>query len=112
MARSADEATVVEAEAVLLAWLVSVVVLDTVAVSVIVEPLAAEGATRTTIDSVAVAPLASVPPVQETVPVLPAAGAVQVKPAGVVSETKVTLVGRVSLIDTPVAWLGPLVVSG
>ena len=46
--------------------------------------------------------------VQETIPVPPADGALQVVEVGIVTLLKVVPVGTVSLILAPTAWSGPL----
>ncbi len=76
----------------------------------IFEPPAVFELTCTTSVKVAVAPAARVALVQVTVPVPPIAGVVQVNvgPALWLSETKVVLVGIVSLQLTPWASDGPL----
>src|SRR5438093_701212 len=111
IARSASARTVVVAVAVLLARLGSKVVELTVAVLAIVLPSGAAGLTWTTRVNVAVAPLASVAVVQLTVPVKPAAGVVQVQPAGVGIDWKVVSGGSRSFIVTLAAAFGPALLT-
>ena len=61
--------------------------------------------------NVAVAPLASVAVVQLTVPVEPAAGVVQVQPAGVGIDWKVVSGGSRSFIVTLAAAFGPALLT-
>src|SRR5262245_41256123 len=101
----------VVAVAMLLAPLGSVVVAVTLDVLVMVEPLAALGLTLTTRVKTAVAPAASVGPTAVMPPVPPTPGVVAVKPAGLVNDTNVVLVGTVSVRITPWESEGPLLVT-
>src|SRR2546428_42262 len=88
--RSAEVATVVNAEALLLLFgSGSVVVVEAEAVLAMVELLATLAPTCTTMVKLAVAPAARVGLVEEMVPVPPTGGVVELQPAGAVSETKV-----------------------
>src|SRR5262249_61822611 len=98
--RSVDPFTVVVADAVLLAVFGSVCWPATVALLVIVPPLF--GAV-TTIVAVALAPLARLPIVQVTVP--------ELLTQPVLADTNVTPVGSGSVTATPVAGLGPAVLT-
>jgi hypothetical protein len=113
MLRSALGCTGVVTLAVLLPELLSGVLLETLAVFVILEPVAVPELTFTTKLKVAVAPAARVALVQVTVPVPPAAGVVQVKvgPAVWVSDTKVVFVGMGSLSWTLCASDGPALLT-
>ena len=73
-------------------------------------PLAVAGATMTTSWKTAL-PGARVVAVQETVPVPPTAGVVQLQPAGEESETKLVPAGRVSETATVAALLGPALLT-
>src|SRR5438128_2460243 len=109
--RSMRRMTLVIATSMLLPGVGSPVVLVTVAVLVIVAPLAVLELTLTTIVKVAVSALATVALVKVIVPVPPAATeSVRDQPAGVVTDTSVVLVGVGSLIVTDCASLGPLLV--
>src|SRR5687768_18070377 len=85
----------------------SLVAEETVAVLTI-GPGAADGSTLTSRPKIALAPLAIEPPVQVTVPFVPTAGVVQVKPAGEVMETNRSCAGSTSVITGVVAVFGPL----
>src|SRR5438046_1320786 len=127
MARSASARTVVVAIALLLpvlesavvALCVTVLVIDllsavvelTVAVLEIVLPSAVSGLTWTPRVKVAVAPLANEAVVQFTVPVEPAAGVVQVQPAGVGIDWNVVCDGNGSFMITLVAAFGPALLT-
>ena len=82
---------------------------DTVAV-LPMEPLALESDVTTSV-KVAVAPFASDDPVQLTVPAVPTAGVVQLKPAGALIDWKRSDAGSVSVIVTDVAASGPWFVT-
>src|SRR5712691_856873 len=110
IARSAAR-TVVVAMAVLLRRLESKVAELTVAVLVSVLPSSAAALTWTTRVKVAVAPLASVAVVQFTVPVEPAAGVVQLQPAGVGIDWNVVSGGSGSFILTFAAAFGPALLT-
>jgi hypothetical protein len=110
IARSAEPLTVVEAVALLFPEAKSAVAVETVAVLLIVEP-AALAATRTVSVKVAVDATAREALVQETLPVAPTAGVVQVNPAGDASETNVVFAGSVSARVTFTAAFGPLFVT-
>src|ERR1700754_2079836 len=64
------------------------------------------GSTVTSMTIMPLAPGASTAAVQDTVPLVPAAGVVQVKP-GAETETNRVSAGSTSVIVTPVATLGP-----
>src|SRR5256712_628005 len=112
IARSASARTVVVAMAVLLRRLESKVAELTVAVLVSVLPSSAAGLTWTTRVKVAVAPLANEPMVQFTVPVEPAAGVVQLQPAGVGIDWNVVCAGNGSFMITLAAAFGPALLTG
>src|SRR2546427_39398 len=108
IARLASARTVVVAMAVLLVRFGSKVVAElTVAVLESVLPSSAAGLTWTPRVKVAVAPLANEPMVQFTVPVEPAAGVVQLQPAGVGIDWNVVSAGSGSFIVTLAAAFGP-----
>src|SRR5438034_1034468 len=111
MARSASARTVVVAMAVLFMRFGSKVAELTVAVLAIVLPSGAAGLTWTTRVKVAVAPLASVAVVQFTVPGEPAAGVVQLQPAGVGIDWNVVSGGSGSFIVTLAAAFGPALLT-
>src|SRR5437762_2324905 len=111
MLRSASARTVVVVAAVLLARFGSNVIELTVAVLEMMVPSGAAGLTWTARVKVAVAPLAIHAVVQLTVPVDPAAGVVQVQPAGVVMDWKVVSAGSTSLIATLAAVFGPALLT-
>jgi len=108
--RSADVLTVVIAVAVLLAGFGSKVAEATVAVFAITVPVTTLALTLTTSVNIEL-PTANDGLVQLTVPVPPTAGAVQVHPAGVASETNVVPAGRVSARVADTATLGPAFVA-
>src|SRR5437773_2291247 len=110
-ARSASARTVVVAVALLLPVLASAVVELTVAVLEIVLPSSAAGLTWTPRVKVAVAPLANEAVVQFTVPVEPAAGVVQLQPAGVGIDWNVVCGGSGSFIVTLAAAFGPALLT-
>src|SRR5438552_4103210 len=110
IARSAEAATVVLAEPVLLPELESGVVLVAVAELLMAVPAATLAPTWTTIVKLGVAPAATVGLVKVTVPVPPTAGALVAQPAGAEAETKVVPAGTTSERTTPWASLGPLLV--
>src|SRR3989441_665251 len=111
IARLASARTVVVAVALLLPVLESAVVELTVAVLVSVLPSAVSGLTWTPRVKVAVAPLANEPMVQFTVPVEPAAGVVQLQPAGVGIDWNVVSAGSGSFIVTLAAAFGPALLT-
>lgn len=95
----------------LLAELGSVVEELTVAVSLMAVPAAVPAVTFK-ITGKLTDPDAKLGSVQLIVPVLPAAGRVQDQPAGMgVNDTKVVLAGVASVKVTPVAVLGPALVT-
>jgi hypothetical protein len=104
-------ATVVGAVAELFPATGSAIVLATVAVFVMVEPTAAPASTRTRSVTAEIWPEVSEARAQETVPVPPTAGVVQVQPLGVETERKVVLAGTASVRVTPIAVAGPLFVA-
>src|SRR3989449_5209 len=110
IARSAAR-TVVVAMAVLLRRLESKVAELTVAVLVSVLPSGAAGLTWTARVKVAVAPLANKAVVQFTVPVEPAAGVVQLQPAGVGIDWNVVCGGSGSFMVTLAAAFGPALLT-
>src|SRR2546426_2397295 len=110
IARSAAR-TVVVAMAVLLRRLESKVAELTVALLVSVLPSSVLVLTCTTMVKVAVAPLANEAVVQFTVPVEPAAGVVQLQPAGVGIDWNVVSGGSGSFILTFAAALGPVLAT-
>jgi hypothetical protein len=103
--------TMVEAEAVLLAEFGSLTDELTFAVSVMMVPLVVPAFTLVTSEKVAAVLPAIFRLVQTTLPVLPAAGVVQVQPAGVAIETNVVLLGTASTMEALSAVLGPLLVT-
>ncbi len=109
--RSARVFTVAPVVAELFAELGSVVPLETVAVLEIDEPFAAFALTLTTSVKVLDAFAAMLALEQETLPIPPTAGVVQVNPAGLASETNVVFAGKVSAIVTLAALLGPVFVT-
>lgn len=111
--RSAWVFTVVVAVAELFVLSGSPVAADAEAVLVSVPPFGVLGLTCITSWKVAVAPTVSVATVQETVPVAPTAGDVQLKdgPLACVTETKVVLAGVGSWRVTVWASLGPLLLT-
>ena len=110
-ARSADPATVVVAVALLLPIEGSVVGEETVAVLVIVLPLAAAGLTVTTSVNTELA-IGIVPRVEQAiVPPLPTAGKVHDQPPGDVSDANVVPTGNVSVMDAEAATLGPALLT-
>ncbi len=109
--RSARVFTVVVAVAALSVASGSVVLLETFAVLEIDAPFAALVFTLTTSVNVPDAFAARLAFEQEIVPVAPTAGVVQLKPAGLASETKVVFVGTASVNVTLVALLGPVFVT-
>ncbi len=111
MTRSALGFTVVVVVAKLFAELVSVVLLDTRAVFEMVVPSGIEAVTLTTRVNVPDVFGVIVALEHEIIPVPPTAGVVQVNPAGLASETKVVLVGTVSVITTLATLLGPELVT-
>src|SRR5882672_9373481 len=111
IARLASARTVVVAVALLLPVLESAVVELTVAVLVSVLPSAVSGLTWTPRVKVAVAPLANEAMVQFTVPVEPAAGVVQLQPAGVGIDWNVVCAGSGSFIVTLAAAFGPALLT-
>src|SRR6266446_2169590 len=112
IARLASARTVVVAMAVLLVRFGSKVVAElTVAVLESVLPSSAAGLTWTPRVKVAVAPLANEPMVQFTVPVEPAAGVVQLQPAGVGIDWNVVSAGSGSFIDTLAEAFGPALLT-
>src|SRR2546425_664210 len=112
IARLASARTVVVAMAVLLVRFGSKVVAElTVAVLESVLPSSAAGLTWTPRVKVAVAPLANEPMVQFTVPVEPAAGVVQLQPAGVGIDWNVVSAGSGSFIVTLAAAFGPALLT-
>src|SRR5271163_4687611 len=96
--------------AVLFAVFGSLAVGPMVAVLVIFVPGASVVVTWTTSGNVADAPELS-GPVQVTVPVLPTAGVVQVKPEGGTKETKVVPVGITLVYVAVPTFAGPLLVA-
>src|SRR5205823_448804 len=106
----ADVATVLSTVKALSAVVVSLVVLLTLAVLLMVEPLASLALTWTTRVKVALAPAARVVSVAVTVPVPPAGGVVAVNPAAGVKDTKVVPVGTASVSCTAWALEGPALV--
>jgi hypothetical protein len=89
-----------------------VVELTVAAGAVIIVPTATVPGTVTTNVNVAVEVLVKVEPsVQETVPVAPTAGVVQVQPVAAVPEAKVELVGMVVVQVGAAAVDGPLLVT-
>lgn len=112
IAKSALLWTSVVAVAELLPGVGSVVALDTLAVLVMVVPLAVPAVTCTTTVKTLDAPEASDALVYVSVPVPPAGTAsVRVQPAGVLAETSVVFAGTASDNDNDVASLGPLFVT-
>jgi hypothetical protein len=107
--RSAAVLIVVDAVDVLFAALASGDVLVTVAV-LLTLPAAALDGVRTVRVKLAVAAWISVGMLQVTVPLAPTAGVVQVNAGPLVcdSETNVTVAGRTSVSDTPVASAVPM----
>src|SRR4051794_1242904 len=103
--RSAIGVTVVVTLAALFVGIRSDAVLVTAAAFMIEGDAAEDG--FTTIVTVAVAPEIRVPRLAVTVPL----ACVGVVPSDDEAETKVALVGSTSLSDTPVAALGPLLVT-
>ena len=104
--------TVVEAEAELSAGCASLVVLDTLAVSVMTVPFAVPESTLKTSVNTAVELAGKVAMVQSIVPVLlPTDGVVQEKAGSWVSDTKVVLAGTELVSATVSAPSGPLLVS-
>src|SRR5271169_4250497 len=103
--------TTVEAVAVLLAALGSLVDELAVAVSVITVPFAVPGFTLTTIEKVAAVLPAWLNVVQISLPVPPGPGPMQVQPAGADMETRVVFAGMVSTKVELSAALGPLLVT-
>src|SRR5216117_40748 len=103
--------TLVVAVAVLFRRFVSKVVELTVAVLAIVLPSSAAGLTWTARVKVAVAPMASVAVVQLTVPGEPAAGVVQLQPAGVGIDWNVVCGGNGSFMVTLAAAFGPALLT-
>src|SRR5436189_298363 len=97
--------------ALLLPVLASAVVELTVAVLEIVLPSAVSGLTWTPRVNVAVAALASEAVVQFTVPVEPAAGVVQLQPAGVGIDWNVVCGGNGSFMVTLAAAFGPALLT-
>src|SRR5438034_362990 len=110
IARSAAR-TLVVAVAVLFRGFGSKVAELTVAALAIVLPSSAAGLTWTARVKVAVAPLASVAVVQFTVPGEPAAGVVQVQPAGVGIDWNVVSSGSRSFMVTLAAAFGPALLT-
>src|SRR5207244_5774029 len=110
MPTTADATTGVVTVAVLLFELLSCVLLDTVAVLTMFEPLGVLALTWTTMVNVAEAPAANVASVPVIVPVPPAGGLLNVKVGPLVwlSETKVVLAGVFSVSCTFWAAEGPL----
>jgi hypothetical protein len=104
-------ATVVVAEAELLPGTGSTIVLETEALFVIVEPAVAPASTRTLRVAAESWPEGREARVQETLPVPPTAGVVQLQPPGVETERKVVLVGTASVSVTTSAVAGPLLVT-
>ena len=111
--KSAEVLTVVFTVDELLPELGSLLVVEMVAVFERVELFGALGLTWTTKVKVAEAPLAMLATEQFTVPVAPTDGVVQANAAPVfwVQETKVVLVGTVSLREMFSAVTGPLLVT-
>jgi hypothetical protein len=104
-------ATTSAAVAVLLAVLGSVVVELTVAVSLIAVPAGVPALTFTITGKLAV-PVAKLGSVQVMLPALPTVGSTQDHPPGIgVSDTNVVFAGVVSVKLTPVAVLGPALVT-
>src|SRR3989441_184440 len=97
--------------AVLLRRFASKVAELTVAVLVSVLPSGAAGLTWTARVKVAVAPLANKAVVQFTVPVEPAAGVVQLQPAGVGIDWNVVCAGNGSFMITLAAAFGPALLT-
>lgn len=108
--RSADAATVVVATPLLSAGLGSLVADAAVAVLLITLPAVTAASTCTTSVNAAL-PMANVAFVQETVPLLPSAGVVQLQPPGAASETNVVPLGKVSVKVAVVAALGPALLA-
>src|SRR4030095_6203238 len=108
--RSACATTVVVVVPVLFPEVPSVVELAAVAELVIIVPFGVPALTFTTIVNKAVSPGNTVPLENTTVPVPPTAGALVLHPIPVftAADTNVVLAGSVSLTDTVVALLGPL----
>src|SRR5437763_1650954 len=108
--KSAEVPTVVLDVDELLAALVSVLVVETLAVLVMVKPLPSLALAWTTITKVALLPAVSVPMVPVMVPVPPTGGLVKEKagPEDCDSETNVVPAGTVSVKRTVWASLGPL----
>jgi hypothetical protein len=104
-------ATVVVAVAELFPALRSAVPELIVAVFVMIEPTGAPELTCTTSVNVAGDAAIRVGFVAITVPLAPTAGAVTVQPAGAVKDTNVVFAGVRSVMETPVASLGPLFVA-
>jgi hypothetical protein len=104
-------ATVVDAEAELLAGFGSDVDEVAEAVFVMVVPPATFASTFTTSVKVAVPPAAKVGLVAVMFPVPPTAGVVVVQPAGAVNETKVVLAGTASVRLALSASLGPALLA-
>ena len=109
--RSALVPAVVVADEVLFAGFGSLVAEVTLAVLTTL-PVGADGERRTTNEKAAVPPVASEGIVQVIVPLAPTAGVVQVKAGPLVcdDDTNVVLAGVVSVNDTVLAALGPLLV--
>ena len=104
-------ATVTFAVALLFEGLGSVMDEEPMSVSVMTVPVAVPAFTFVTSVNEAVEPAARVAMLQVTVPVAPTAGVEQLHAAGLVSETKVVLVGIASVKVTVVAAAGPLFVN-
>src|SRR5947209_19934437 len=81
---------------------------DTLAESVSLVPVAVPGSTWYSKTKLAVAPAAKLDAVHVEVPVLPAGGFVQLKPAGAITETKPVLAGGMLVRVTVPASSGPL----
>ena len=110
-ARSAEVWTVPQVCEELLLGMGSRVAAEILAVLQSWVPFATDEPKWTTSVKAAAAPAATVPVVQEIVPVTPTAGVVHVQPAGVASDTKVVPAGRVSDTVTVCASLGPMSVA-
>src|SRR5688500_7467690 len=101
-------ATLVVEVALLLATAESGVLDETDAVLEIVVPSGMPPKTVVTSVNTALAPVAKVARVQETVPAAPTAGVVHVQPAGAESDTKLSVaLGKVSVRTGSTASLGP-----
>ena len=104
-------ATTADAVAELFEPLESVGELATVAVLLMAVPAVAVGAMVTLSVKLATTLAVSEGMEQLTVPFAPTAGVVHVQPAGALSEAKRSGAGRTSVIVTPEASLGPLLVT-